>query len=91
MSSYNVRLINNKTSEFVVKFRGPQGSAYEEVSIALLKPNLTTLGSMGCARGAPRSVPLQVSVYRVYEPHLPSQHRPKVSSSLPVLGVFAWT
>lgn len=31
MSQYNVKLINNKTSEFVVKFRGPAGSAYEDV------------------------------------------------------------
>ncbi len=28
LSSYIVKLVNNKTSEFVVKFRGPTGSAY---------------------------------------------------------------
>lgn len=28
LSAYQVQLINNKTSEFIVKFRGPPGSAY---------------------------------------------------------------
>ena len=31
MSSYSVKLVDNKTSELIVKFHGPVGSVYEGV------------------------------------------------------------
>jgi hypothetical protein len=89
MSDYEVTLVNDNMQEFYVIFKGPQES--KRIPSILLYPtdlrrkswSLTSGLSnsticrwqMESPRRAPGRVPLQVTLDRLRQPHLPPEHR----------------
>lgn len=79
MSDYNVSLVNDSLQEFIVTFKGPIESAsltiFFEPPFIFTSPSTIRWRRLDNPCGAPRSVSVQVSQYRVYEQDIPSKYR----------------
>ena len=88
MSDYEITLINDSMQEFYVRFHGPQESELRDLNVGLCSschyaeivfPNCLCSAlrrrRLEDSRRAPRPVPVQVAIDRLYEQDLPSQYR----------------